>query len=236
MFEMVKSLVPNLRPQCIHCDFEQAAIGAMTECFPGVKIRGCFFHLAQSMHRHITAVGATSQYNNDPDFALKAKMILALAFVPHHDLDIYTEALSDFLPEELLPILDWFEYNYIGIYNRRSRRRRPRLFPHDMWSNYETTLNDSDRTNNHAEAAHRRIAFELGANHPTIWKFIETLMKLQKGRDVYMEQLISGCPPPLKLKKYRNADERIKKIVLEYNGERDALEYLRGIAHNYQMN
>ena len=103
MFEMVKSLVPNLRPECIHCDFEQAAISAMTECFPGVKIRGCFFHLAQSMHRHIAAVGATRQYNNDPDFALKAKMILALAFVRHCDLDIYTEALSDFLPEELIP-------------------------------------------------------------------------------------------------------------------------------------
>ncbi|XP_068232295.1 uncharacterized protein [Palaemon carinicauda] len=163
-------------------------------------------------------------------------MILALAFVPPCDLDIYTEALSDFLPEELMPILDWFEYNYIGIYNRRSRRRRPLLYPHDIWSQYETTLKDEGRTNNHAEAAHRRIAFELGANHPTIWKFIETLMKLQKGRDLNMEQLITGHTPPLALKKYRSADERIKKIVLEYNNERDALAYLKRIAHNYQMN
>ena len=61
-------------------------------------------------------------------------------------------------------------------------------------------------------------------------------MKLQKGRDLYMEQLIEGRRPPLKLKKYRSADERIKKIVLEYNTERDALEYLEGIAHNYQLN
>ncbi|XP_064089232.1 uncharacterized protein LOC135203434 [Macrobrachium nipponense] len=151
MFEMVKSLVPNVRPQCIHCDFEQAAIGAMRKCFPGVKIRGCFFHLAQSMHRHIAAVGASRQYNTEPDFALKAKMILALTFVPHRDLGIYTEALADFLPQELLPILDWFEFTYIGIYTRRGSYRRAPLFPHDMWSQYETTLNDEDRTNNHAE-------------------------------------------------------------------------------------
>ena len=105
-----------------------------------------------------------------------------------------------------------------------------------MWSQYETTLNDEDRTNNHAEAAHRRIAFELGANHPTIWKYIEALMELQKGRDLYMEQLISGCRPPLKFKKYQNADKRIKKIVLEYDVEREALEYLRRIAHNYHVN
>ncbi|XP_076043775.1 uncharacterized protein LOC143026876 [Oratosquilla oratoria] len=119
MLEMVKTLVPNLRPQCIHCDFEQAAIGAIRECFPGVKISGCFFHLAQSMQRHIAAVGATHQYNTDPDFALKAKMILALAFVLPSNLDTYAETLADFLPQELHPILDWFEFNYIGIYNRR---------------------------------------------------------------------------------------------------------------------
>ena len=101
------------------------------------------------------------------------------------------------------------------------------MFPHDLWSQYEKTLNDEDRTNNHAEAAHRRIAFELGAQHPTIWKFICTLMKIQKARDLYMEQLIAGYPPPTKLEKYRDADERIKTIVLEYDGERNTLKYLR---------
>ena len=188
------------------------------------------------MHRHIAAVGATHQYNTEPQFALQTKMIIALAFVPPPDLDTYVDALGDFLPQELQPILDWFEFNYIGIYNRRGNSRRIPLFPHDMWSQYETTLNDEDRTNNHAEAAHRRIAFELGAHHPTIWKFIGSLLKLQKGRDLYMEQLIAGCQPPVKLKKYRDAVERIKKIAVEYDGERDTLEYLRGIAHNYQMN
>ena len=79
-----------------------------------------------------------------------------------------------YLPKELQPILDWFEFNDISIYNRRGSCQRAPLFPHEMWSQYEITLNDEDRTNNQAETAHRKIAFELGAHHPTIWKFIGT--------------------------------------------------------------
>lgn len=101
-----------------------------------------------------------------------------------------------------------------------------------MWNVYERTLNDEDRTNNHAEAAHRRLQNELGMQHPTIWKFIVGLKKVQRGRDLYYEQLIAGHEPPVKLKKYRQADERIKAIVRTIES-RNIVEYLRGIAHNF---
>ena len=154
MFEMVKSSVPNLRPQCIHCDFEQAAIG-IRKCFPGVKGSGCYFHLAQSMHRHITAVGATLQYNTEPDFALIAKMILALAFVPLPGLDTYPEALAYLLLQGLQPKQDWVEFNFIGIYNRCGSCRRVALCPHEMWSQHETTSSYEDLTNNKKGTDHR---------------------------------------------------------------------------------
>ena len=83
------------------------------------------------------------------------------------------------------------------------------LFPYDLWNVYETTFIDEDRTNNHAEACHRKLAYELGSHHPTLWKFIEILNKVQKGRDLYMEQLIAGHEPATKLKKYQHMDKRI---------------------------
>ncbi|KAK5648373.1 hypothetical protein RI129_003265 [Pyrocoelia pectoralis] len=105
----------------------------------------------------------------------------------------------------------------------------------EMWNLYDRTINRNNRTNNNCEAAHRRLQSELGMNHPTIWKFLDGLRKVQKGRDTYHEQLVAGNQPQMKLKKYRDADERILRIVTEYRN-RTEVEYLRGIAHNYQMN
>jgi hypothetical protein len=90
------------------------------------------------------------------------------------------------------------------------------LFPPNIWNVYERTLIAEDRTNNHAEAAHHRLQTELGVDHPSIWKFIDGLKKVQKSRDVYMEQLMAGQLPPIKLKKFRDADERILKIVRDF--------------------
>ncbi|GCC34585.1 hypothetical protein chiPu_0013060 [Chiloscyllium punctatum] len=65
------------------------------------------------------------------------------------------EHLTDALPDELQPLLDWFD-NYGGRRLRRGNGRRPSLFPVGMWNLYERTLNNEDKTDNNAEAAHRR--------------------------------------------------------------------------------
>ena len=234
MFELLKESEPDLKPTSIVCDFEQAAHSAMRDSFPGIQIQGCFFHLSQNMHKHLDRLGFTSLYNADPDFALKAKMIFALAFVPLDKIDEYLDALSTELPEELQDLLNWFEDNYVGRQNRRGNGRRAPLFHPEIWNLHQRTLNGEDRTNNHAEAAHRRLQYELGMQHPTIWKLIDGLRKVQKGRDRYYESLLAGHEPPQKLKKYRNADRRILETVHKFENMA-IIEYLRSIAHNYQM-
>ena len=116
--------------------------------------------------------------------------------------------------------------------NRRGNGRCSPLFPLHIRNVYERCMNNEDRTNNHAEAAHRRLQNELGMQHPTIWKFIDSLKRVQRRRDLYYEQLIAGQTPPIKLKKFREADARIKSVVLQFEN-RNILEYLRGIAHNF---
>ncbi|KAK9731894.1 hypothetical protein QE152_g13277 [Popillia japonica] len=68
-----------------------------------------------------------------------------------------------------------------------------------MWNMYDRVLNLQDRTNNHAEAAHRRLQIELtiSADHLTMWKFIECLRKIQAYSDLYYEQLVAGHPSNL---------------------------------------
>ena len=223
-----------MRPVSIICDFEQAAIHAFQDAFPTVRIKGCFFHLAQNMHTHLVSLGLSNLYKTDSDFALWAKMIIALAFVPLEKMDEYMDTLAAGLPDELIPLFHWFEDTYIGRQNRLRNVRMNPMFAPEIWNLYERTVNDEDRTNNHAKAANRRLQYELGMHHPSIWKSIDALRKVQKGRDAFLEKLIAGYPPPKKLKKYRNADERIKKIVMEVESS-EPIEFLKGIAHNYEM-
>ncbi len=56
-----------------------------------------------------------------------------------------------------------------------------------MWNVYNQVLNDQGQTNNHAEAAHRRVQAELEMDHSMIWKLIDGLWKVQKGRDLFCE-------------------------------------------------
>ena len=88
------------------------------------------------------------------------------------------------------------------------------MYPVDVWNVYTRVINDQNKTNNHAEAAHRKLGHELGVKHPNIWRFIETLRVVQKSRDQMYERAICGMPAPKKLKKYIDADERIKNLVL----------------------
>ena len=175
MFEMIQSAIPGVNPTRISCDYEIAAIQAMRQCFPEVNIQGCFFHLAQNFQKQLKKRGLFTSYKNNAEFALKSKMILSLAYVPIPYLGMYLEYISGILPEDLQPVLDWFEDNYIGRPLRHSNQRRPPLFPAEMWNIYNRTVSNEDRTNNHAEAAHRKIYTELGVHHPTIWNFITSL-------------------------------------------------------------
>ncbi|KAL3104639.1 hypothetical protein niasHT_022350 [Heterodera trifolii] len=119
---------------------------------------------------------------------------------------------------------------------------------------YERTKNGSDRTNNFAEAYHRTLQHAIGHGHPPIWKFINILRERQKLIDVDFEHFLAGNAPPLKAKRYREADRRILSILKRYNQEKAQpqinddhqygqnqnnpnlfIEMLRGISSNYQM-
>jgi hypothetical protein len=72
-------------------------------------------------------------------------------------------------------------------------------------------------------------------DHPSIWRFIDGLKKIQKERDTFFEQMVAGNPPPVKRRKYRDADARILTLVNDFNN-RPMNEFLRGVAHNFEIN
>jgi len=89
-------------------------INAFTSVYPSCQITACFFHVSQCLWRKIQQEGLQTIYSTDVDFAVNAKMLAALAFVPLQDIVKAFEELINYLPESILPIADYFEDNFIG--------------------------------------------------------------------------------------------------------------------------
>lgn len=232
LFKTLLELKPGLKPRSIACDFEQAAIKAIKNNFPEAQIHGCLFHLTKNFRIKMCELNLFTSYKNNSEFSIYVKMILALAFVKIDDIDKSINLLYDELPEEIIPLLEWFEENYVGPFIR-NRRRSPRYSP-VLWNVHERVLNKEDRTNNYAEAANRRLNIQMAVDHPTLWAFINCLKRIQSGRDTFFHQLETGKSPPKKKKKYIDVDKRIFKLVSEYDN-RNVISFLRGLAHNLSL-
>uniref|UniRef100_A0A915DV39 Uncharacterized protein n=1 Tax=Ditylenchus dipsaci TaxID=166011 RepID=A0A915DV39_9BILA len=115
---------------------------------------------------------------------------------------------------------------------------RPSPFPVSLWSCYERTIRGEDKTNNFAEAAHRRLQTILDIHHPTMGPFVGEMKKAQKLSDHTYEQCIRGQPALKKRRVNQEVDKRILALV-ELYGTKSLIEYiledsfLRGLAQLY---
>jgi len=68
-----------------------------------------FIPFVENFKKCINSKHLAARYNADAYFALYARMIPALAFVPVQDLDAAFQDLSDNSPPGQQPVLDWLE-------------------------------------------------------------------------------------------------------------------------------
>ena len=235
----LKHLQSRLNPSTIMVDFEQAALLAFQTIFPDAVQQGCFFHFSQCIWRKLQQTPDLQQrYISDEHFALNIRHLAALAFVPKDDvITVFDELMdSEFYIDnsvDLREFLHYFEDTWIGRPARRGGRSAP-LYPIELWNVHAQVVEDLPRTNNSVEGWHRGFSHLLSANHPTIWKFIDGLKKEQSLNELKLEQFTAGQPAAEGKKKYRDTSERIKSIVEEY-GNRSNIDYLRGVAHNLNL-
>jgi len=236
-YNALQTLNESLNPKSIMVDFEKAAINAIQSVFTNTSVRGCFFHLSQSIWRHLQNLGFQKRYMEDSEFALQIRMMAALSFVPEEDVkNAWNELLdSEFysLNEEILtPLTNYFEDTWIGRLDRRNRRK-PALFPVTLWNCHKYIFENIPRTNNSVEGWHNGFASSLNACHPTIWKCIDSFKKEESLMKLQIEQLIAGMTMGVK-RKYKDHAEKIIKICDDYHS-RSKIDFLKGIAHNFQL-
>ena len=158
--------------------------------------------------------GLQERYGQDADFALAVRMIPALAFVPVGDEPYYYDALENSLPEDVDPILNYFEEYYVGRLRANGQRPTP-MFPIPLWNVHNGTMLGQDRTNNAHVGWHRRFVSQLTCHHPTLWKFINCLKAEEKSTKQRCEQLLAGDQPPRRKKKYEKRMTARVTIVSE---------------------
>ena len=209
-----------------------ASINALQDVCPDTHVHGGLYHLSQCVYRRVQANGLQQSYTTDNELSLQIRMIPALTFVPVADVPATFELIQEDLPEELQPILDYFEDTFIG--RARHRGRREPRFQHSMWNCHDRVGEGLPRTNNHCEGWHRRMSASIGAYHPNIGVFFDVLKKEQSQAEVVMTQTLAGEDEPSQRRQYRDVAKRLENLINDYDNRR-VLLFLRGIAHNLQM-
>ena len=57
-----------LAPKFGHTDFEQAVRKALKHCYPGIQLKGCYFHFEQAIGRWMFQHGYKVAYSQDQLF------------------------------------------------------------------------------------------------------------------------------------------------------------------------
>ena len=92
-------------------------------------------------------------------------------------------------------------------------------------------LSGDARTNNSVEGWNRRFSSLVGADHPSLWKFIDKLKQEQSHTEFRLNQLAAGSQPTAKRVRYRDLEARLTRIINQF-GEIPLTDYLTGVAFN----
>ena len=215
------------QPRNITTDYEKAAQNAFGRHFPEVEMKGCFFHLCQSVHRKVQELGLQQDYLSDESLRIHAKMLPALAAVPPDDV-VQSFQLIEW-PERLDGLVAYFENTYIGLL--RGNRRLSPLFPTGLWNIHQRISDQQPRTNNAIEGWHRAFNQFVGVQHPSVYKFVENIQKEQSNTERQLLNVSAGSSGSQSRSKYRKITKRMQTLVRRYS-TMDRAEFLRGIAYN----
>ena len=166
-------------------------------------------------------------YEQDADFAHHVNKIASMAFLKPTEVSDGFDELHESVPATIHPLLDYFEDCYVG--RRRGRRRVIPMFPISLWNMHQRTTDLSMRTNNSAEAWHRRLTSVVQCQHPTLWSFIESLRKEEHFIHCQLIKINSGerIEPN---KKYLNYSKRLRHLIT--NPHTTLIQQLEGLARN----
>lgn len=169
------SEVPGgMRAQSLLMDYERGLIGAFQAAFPDIEIAGCDFHWKQLIKRRIAAEGLLGLYNDDIAFQLLIRHIWSMVYIRPDDIVVAWETVIrdklnrglnswDLYQKEIKAFIKYFDCQWVGELNARTKIRRKPAYPHHMWNKFEAVGATRSRTNNAMEGYNHAFSLSLPA-------------------------------------------------------------------------
>ena len=160
MLSALKTILPDADPGVILVDFESAAQNAFRQTFPNATMKGCLFHLGQSVLRKVGELGLKVEFESNRDFNMAVKSLIALSFVPENEvLERFNELVDSFPDlERVEELIAYFEVTYVQGRDRgNGRGRGPARYPPQVWNHFQDPANNVPRTTNAVEGYHNGL-------------------------------------------------------------------------------
>ena len=96
---MFWQIIPNSKSHTILVDFETANPECISGKLSNDSIKGCLFHLCQSVKRKVGELGLKSEYESNPQLHMAVKYLTALSFVPENEVLEGFEDVQETFPD-----------------------------------------------------------------------------------------------------------------------------------------
>ena len=232
MLSVIKEQIPTADPTCILLDFEMAAMSTFNEFFPDANIKGCFFHLSQSVIRKANQLGMKSDIESNIDFSTAVLCLPALSYVPSDCVVEAFELLADSMPhhDHMDELISFFEHTYIRGRRRGNSNSYPQpLFPIAQWNHFDNAVDGIARTTNAVEGWHYALQCLFQCSHPTMWTFLNGILADIGNQKYHFLQGISGAVLP-PLRKYERVKQNVQRVVGQF-GATDIITYLKAVQY-----
>ncbi len=225
----LKSHYPAFNPLLSMSDYELAIMNSWSQSFDGIKIKGCRFHLAQSLLRKIGKLGLKNRYSHHKPFQSWVRLIMGLCLLP---------------ADRIVPTFDRLKAQRIqglGPEEWKLKRQFLRYFQRTWLTRSSpeiiSVFGMREKTNNAIEAFNRNVKARFRVPHPPLFPFIvalnrlishvdDDIVRLQHGQQVRRKQPIGQ----------KKKDERIRRYEGELTrGEIDEMDFLHKASYLYYV-